>query len=126
MMDIVLWAVQIILAIKFVSTAFTHGLGQNRGKMRTGIERMGGYARPWLFFAAIVLLLAGVGLVLPAVLGVPAWIVPLSAAIPAAMMLLSIFLHRRCREHPNHIPGLVLFAMALFVVVGRLVLSIPL
>jgi hypothetical protein len=57
-------------------------------------------------------------LVLPAVPGIPGWTAP-AAAVLAAMNLLSLFLHRMCREKPNLIPNLVLLAMAAFTAYGR-------
>jgi hypothetical protein len=118
-MDILLWALQIILAIKFLSTAYSHGLRQDQSKMAQGILRMGSYARPLLYLVAGFALLTGGGLVLPAAVAVPVWVAPLAAAVLAGMNLLSILLHRACREKPNIIPSLVLLLMAAFTAYGR-------
>ncbi len=118
-MNVLLWALQIILALKFLSNAFTHGLGQGQTKMAQGIGRMGPYARPLLNLVAVGSLLVAIGLVLPAAVNVPAWVVPSAAAILAVMNLLSIFLHRVCRERPNILPSLVLLALSLFTAYGR-------
>jgi hypothetical protein len=40
-MDVVLWALQIALAVKFVSVAYTHGLRPDETKMQRGIQRLG-------------------------------------------------------------------------------------
>jgi len=113
-----LWILQIILAVKFLSIAVTHGGRQGRPKMAAGITRMGPYARPLLYAVAAFSVAASVGLVLPAVPGIPGWTAP-AAAVLAAMNLLSLFLHRMCREKPNLIPNLVLLAMAAFTAYGR-------
>jgi hypothetical protein len=122
-MNILLWILQIILAIKFFSTAFTHGLGQGSTKMARGLERMGSYARPVLYLVAVFSMLAAAGLILPAVPGATAWTAVPAAAVLAAMNLLSLVLHRACREKHNLLPNLVLFAMAGFTAYGRWLLA---
>jgi hypothetical protein len=122
-MDTLLWALQIILAIKYLSIAYSHGLRQDQSKMAQGILRMGSYARPLLYLVAGFALLTGIGLVLPAAVAVPVWVAPLAAAVLAGMNLLSILLHRACREKPNIIPSLVLLLMAAFTAYGRWVLA---
>ena len=122
-MNIFLWILQIILAIKFISVAYSHGLCQGQTKMTQGIGRMGTAARPVLYLAAVFSLIAGALLVLPAVVVLPAATVPLAAAVMAAMNLLSMLLHRACREKPNLIPGLVLFFLAAFTAYGRYALA---
>jgi hypothetical protein len=121
-MDIILWITQIILAIKLLSVAYSHGLRQDQAKMQAGIRRMGGPARPVLYAVAAGSLILGIGLIIPAAAGARTWIAPLSAGILAAGMALSILLHRACRENPNIIPSLVLLLMAMFVAYGRLIL----
>jgi hypothetical protein len=43
----------------------------------------------------------------------------LTAALLALMMLLAVRFHVACRETPNVVAGLVLFALAAFVSYGR-------
>jgi hypothetical protein len=118
-MNLVLWAVQIILAIKMVATAYSHGVRRDQPKMRAGIARMGAPARSILVLVAVGSVLLAIGLVLPLAAAVPAWIVPGTAAVLAAGMLLSILLHRACRENPNLLPGIVLCVLAAVVAAGR-------
>jgi len=122
-MDIVLWIAQIILAIKFISTAFTHGLRQDKDSMRQGIQKMGASTRPVLYGSAAVLLLGSLGLILPAAVKPVAWLAPLAAAVLAVMMLLSIFFHLKCREKPLIFADVILLAISLFVAYGRWVLA---
>ena len=124
-MDVLLWILQAILAIKFISIAYSHGLRQDQVKMQQGIRRMGPVTRPVLFAVALGSLLAGIGLILPAAAAVSSWVTPLAAALLAGMMFVSIFLHRACRENPYVLPGLILLAMAALVAYGRSVI-IPL
>jgi hypothetical protein len=44
-MNVVLWALQIVLAVKFVSVAYTHGLRPDQTKMRRGTQRLGAATR---------------------------------------------------------------------------------
>ncbi|MGB7537473.1 MAG: DoxX family protein [Anaerolineales bacterium] len=121
-MNIILWIIQIILAIKLLSVAYSHGLRQDQTKIQAGIRRMGGASRPVLYAVAIASLLLGAGLILPLAGNAPSPIVPLSAGILAGGMILSIPFHRACRENPNIIPSLILFGMAAFAAYGRLIL----
>jgi VIT1/CCC1 family predicted Fe2+/Mn2+ transporter len=122
-MNIVLWVTQIVLAVKFASVAYTHGLRPDPAKMQRGRERLGAAARPLQLGVALGALLGAAGLVLPAATGTWAWLTPWAAALLALMMLGALGLHRVCRERPNPLPGLILFALAAFVAVGRWLLA---
>jgi hypothetical protein len=121
-MNIFLWSLQIILAIKMLSTAWSHGMRQDQSKMQAGIRRMGGATRPVLYAVAAGMVLLAACLLLPLAVGVPLWVIPLTSGIIAGGMLFSIPFHRACREKPNIIPSLVLFGMAAFTAYGRLAL----
>jgi len=122
-MNVVLWALQIVLALKFVSVAYTHGFRPDQTKMQRGIERLGTIARPLLTLIALCAFLGGVSLILPAAAGILTWLTPWSAALLALMMLLAIGFHVTCRESPNIVAGLILFALAAFVAYGRWVMA---
>ena len=118
-MNTVLWILQIALCLKFVSVAYTHGFRTNQAKWQRGMQRFGTAARPLLALIAVLVLLGSAGLVLPAATGILTWLTPLSAALLALMMLLAVGFHVACRETPNVVAGLVLFALAAFVSYGR-------
>jgi hypothetical protein len=122
-MNIVLWVLQIVLAVKFLSAGFTHGLRPDPAKMERGNRRFGAAARPLLIVIAIAVSLCALGLVLPAVIGSATWLVPWSAALLAAMMLGAAGLHLACRETPKTVVSLILFALAAFVAYGRWVIA---
>ena len=122
-MNIALWILQAVLALKFISTAYTHGLRQDAEKMQRGVQRLGATARPLLIAIALGEFLGGVGLMLPAVTGILTWLTPLSAALLALMMLVSIGFHVACCERPKVAVDLVLFALAAFVAYGRWVIA---
>ena len=119
----VLWILQIALCLKFVSTAYTHGFRRDQAKWQQGMQRFGTAGRPLLALIAILVLLGGAGLVLPAATGILTWLTPLSAAVLAVMMLVAVGFHVACRETPNVVAGLVLFALAAFVAYGRWVIA---
>ena len=121
-MNTVLWILQIVLCLKFVSVAYTHGFRADQAKWQQGMQRFGAAARPLLALIALCAFLGGVGLILPAATGILTWLTPLAAALLALMMLLAIGFHVACRETPNVVAGLVLFALAAFVSYGRWVL----
>lgn len=122
-MNTVLWILQIALCLKFVSVAYTHGFRTDQAKWQQGMQRFGAAARPLLTFIALCALLGGVGLILPAATGILTWLTPLTAALLALMMLLAVGFHVACRETPNIVAGLVLFALAAFVSYGRWVIA---
>ena len=122
-MNIVLWVLQIVLALKFASTATTHGLRRDQAKMQRGEQRFGAMTRPLLTFIALCTLLGGAGLILPAALGILTWLTPLAAALLALMMLGAIKFHVICNDKPIIVADLVLFALAAFVAYGRWVIA---
>jgi len=122
-MNIVLWALQIVLALKFVSVAYTHGFRADQTKMQRGNQRLGAVARPLLILIALCSFLGGAGLILPGALGILTWLTPLAAALLALMMLGAIKFHVTCCEKPKIAVDLVLFALAVFVAYGRWVIA---
>jgi uncharacterized membrane protein YphA (DoxX/SURF4 family) len=122
-MNIVLWVLQIVLALKFASTATTHGFRRDQAKMQRGEQRFGAMTRPLLTFIALCTLLGGAGLVLPGALKILTWLTPLAAALLALMMLGAIKFHVTCCEKPKIAVDLVLFALAAFVAYGRWVIA---
>ena len=122
-MSIVLWILQGMLALKFLSVAYTHGLRPDPDKMQRGRQRFGAAARPLQVVIALCAFLGAVGLILPAVLGILPWLTSLTAALLAVMMLLGIGFHATCRETPRIVVGLILFALSAFLAYGRWILA---
>jgi hypothetical protein len=118
-MNVALWFLQAILAVKFATVAFTHGLRQDQATMQQGIEKMGASTRPLLSLIAAVLFLGCVGLVGPGAFGLLTWLTPYMAAVLAVIMLLSIPLHLKCREKPKVFASIILLIMSAFVAYGR-------
>lgn len=121
-MSTVLWIIQVILGIKFLTAAFNHGFRQERLTAESRLQQRGIPARPVLTATALLLLIGCLGLLLPAA-GVFMNLPPFAAVGLAVMMLFSIPLHIQCREKPMLIVSLVLFALAVFAAYGRWVLA---
>jgi hypothetical protein len=114
-MNILLWALQIILAIKLLTVTFNHGLHPDPVKMQSGRERFGSTARPLLLFISGLTLLAALGLVLPNFSRYLPW----NASVTALMMLVATGFHIRCRETPKVWVTLILSALAVCLTFGR-------
>lgn len=121
-MNTTLWIIQIILSIKLITAAYTHGFRQAQPTMQQAIQKMGKRAQPWLYWVAVGTFIGCLGLILPAALGMFTWITPLAAGIISLMLLFSTIFHIQSREVPNIFVSLILSALAAFVAYGRWVL----
>ena len=100
-MSSVTWALQIILAVKFISSAFIHAFQQYKPTLQYGIQKMGTKAKPILAVISALLALDAVFLILPRALGWDAILTVYAAAIGALLMQGSIVFHLKCRETPK-------------------------
>jgi len=115
----VLWIIQGILAVKLLSTSFTHAFRQDLTTMQEAIGSMGSASRPLLYTSACLTFLGALGLILPGLLPLPPIIVPLTAGVTALLLLVSIPLHMIGREQPKVFVSLILLIMTVFVAYGR-------
>lgn len=118
-MDIALWVVQGILAIKLVSVSFTHAFQRSLPSMQEAMQKLGKSSKLILTLAAVATLAAALGLILPGVLHASPRITPVTAGILAGLLLVSLFFHVKSREKPKIFVSLVLFVLAVFVAYGR-------
>ncbi len=118
-MNVLLWIVQAVLAIKLASVSYTHAFRRSLPTMQEAIKRLGKSSRPVLALVAVSTFLAGVGLILPGVLGVFPRITPVTAGILSILLVASLFFHLVSREKPKIFVSIVLFALAAFVAWGR-------
>ncbi len=121
-MNILLWIIQGILAIKLITVTLTHGLQPKKPTIQEAGRRMGKAAKPLLVVVAAWTLLGTLGLILPGLLGWAAWITPVTAAVMGLSLLVSLIFHVKYREKPKIFVSLVLFAFAVFIAYGRWVL----
>ena len=118
-MKIFLWILQIILAVKLLTTAITHGVQHRKPSMQAAIQKMGGAVRTLLVFTAAASLIGALGLVLPGLFGLPEGVITASAGFSAVMLGLSLLCHRRSREKPALYADVILLVFALVIALGR-------
>ena len=122
-MNIALWIVQVILAIKLLTAAFSHGVRQSKPEMQQAIEKMGATHRFWHNLVAVLVFIAALGLILPGLLGFQPALTVWAAILSAVLMLVSIFFHTRYRDTPMVFVSIVLFIFAAFIAYGRYALA---
>ncbi|MEJ2054048.1 MAG: DoxX family protein [Calditrichaceae bacterium] len=118
-MNIVLWILQILLAVKLFSVAYSHGVNPGKQEMQEAIDKMGAQARPVLAGISSLSILSAAGLILPVIIEYEKWLLPVVAVIISVMMLGALIFHKKYRENPKSYASLVLFFIAAFIVYGR-------
>jgi uncharacterized membrane protein YphA (DoxX/SURF4 family) len=120
-MNILLWILQILVALQFVFHAYIVGVRYEQTKTQRGMNWVGELPGGLRSFVAICEVLGGIGVILPALTGILPWLTPLAAAGLALIMLLAIGFHLMRREYPNIVINVILLALAAFVAYGRFV-----
>lgn len=119
-MNIVLWIIQVLLALMFLfhgrlmlfpPTSLQAGMAYIMA-IPTGFRR----------FIGVAEILAGIGLILPALTGILPWLTPLAAVGLVITMAGAVIFHIPRQEYPNIGFNLILLAMAAFVAYGRFVI----
>jgi uncharacterized membrane protein len=118
-MDVVLWIVQVILALLFLRLGVTHAMRPE--SMRERIPWMWAVPREGMLVIGILDILGGIGLILPAATRVLPWLTPLGALCLAILMVFAIVFHARRGELPNIALNAILGLLAAFVAWGRFV-----
>ena len=114
-MNIVLWILQVLLAVQFVS----HGwiFVAPPAEM---VEAMNTFIAPWFrIFIGVAELLAAAGLILPGVTGIMPWLIPLTAAGLMIVTASAAGLHLSRGETGNAVYTAVLFVLVTFVAYMR-------
>jgi putative oxidoreductase len=116
-MNVLLWVLQIALAIYFFFTGIIHfspppGLPQPMAWMYD-------LSAPLHYISGAAEILAAIGLVLPSVTRIQPRLTPLAAMGLVVVMLLAAVFHLLRGEFPNIIMNLLLAAVAGFVAYGR-------
>jgi uncharacterized membrane protein YphA (DoxX/SURF4 family) len=127
-MNIILWILQILLALAFIMVGYTHGFNSEQAKSRQGMQWLGEVPKGLLTFIGVSEILGGLGLILPAATNSLSWLTPLAGALLAVVMaillgkIVAIIFHILRREYPNIVVNVILLALAAFVAYGRFVL----
>lgn len=118
-MDIALWIAQILLALLFgmAGVMKTFQVAKVRGQMPWAKDRSDGFIR----FVGISELLGALGMILPLLTGILPWLLPLAALGLAVIQVLAIFTEHLPKKEYKVIPmNVVLLALAVFIIIGRL------
>jgi hypothetical protein len=118
-MNTLLWIVQGILCVKFLSVAYSHGLQPNNLNMKQAIEKMGEKSLLMHKIISAILCVAAALIILPALLDMNNWITICTALLLAILMLISIIFHLRSREKPLILADVILLFLVAFVAYGR-------
>jgi uncharacterized membrane protein YphA (DoxX/SURF4 family) len=120
-MNIVLWVVQILLALVFAMAGIMKVTQPNdRLAARMGwVKDVGPRA---VRLIGVLEILGAIGLILPALTGIWPWLTPVAAAGLALTMVGAMITHGRRGEFSSIGMNVALLALALFVVFGRFVI----
>ncbi len=119
-MNIVLWVIQILLALAFLMAGLMKTFQYEKAKAQ--MKWVNAVPRGLVTFVGIVEILGAVGLILPALTGILPVLTPLAAVGLVIVMLLASGFHATRGEYQGVVANLILFALSAFVVYGRLVL----
>ena len=116
-MDIALWVTQILLALIYGSAAFRKlfQLEKVRANQEWARQSSDGYIR----FVAVSQLLGVAGMLFPIPTGIFPWLTPLAAIGFCIIQILAAERHIRLKEYKSLPMNLFLFALSLFIAVGR-------
>ena len=119
-MNVVVWVVQILLALAFGAAGFMK-ITQPREKLQTNMKWVEDFAPNTIKGIGTLEALAAIGLILPWLTGIVPVLTPLAAVGLALVMIGAIYTHFRRGEAPMTVVNFVLLALAAFVVYGRFV-----
>jgi uncharacterized membrane protein YphA (DoxX/SURF4 family) len=117
-MNIALWIVQAILAVMFLMAGYTKAF-QPLDVAAKRINWIPDVPPALVRFIGISELLAGIGLIAPAITGILPWLTALAAVGLMLVMLSATIFHISRREFPAMGFVLALFVLAAFVAYGR-------
>jgi uncharacterized membrane protein YphA (DoxX/SURF4 family) len=117
-MNIALWIVQVILAAAFLMAGYIKTFQPLDVAAKT-VTWIPDVPPRLVRFIGVCELLAGIGLIVPALTGILPWLTPLAAVGLMLVMLCATIFHLTRREYPAVGFVVVLFALAAFVAYGR-------
>jgi uncharacterized membrane protein YphA (DoxX/SURF4 family) len=120
-MNIVLWVVQVLLAVMYGMAGSMKIFQTARAKEKLPWAKNRSHA--FVQFVGTAELLGALGLFLPLLTGILPWLTPLAGVGLTMIQLLAIFTEHLPKKEYNVIPvNVVLLALSIFVVAGRWVL----
>ncbi len=121
-MNIVLWVLQVFVALAFIGAGFPKVL-QPIEKLKPFMGYVEDFSPGIVRLIGVLEVLGGLGLILPAAFRILPWLTPVAAICLVLTMIGALIVHVRRHEN-NHLVGpLVLLLLALFIAYGRFVLA---
>jgi len=117
-MNVVLWVVQIVLALGFLLAGIPK-VTQPREKLLTMMPFVEDFSQNAVRAIGCVEILGAIGLVLPQLTGILPWLTPLAAAGLVLLMIGATFTNLRRHDRGRLINALVLMLLDVVVLVGR-------
>ncbi|HLZ80227.1 MAG TPA: DoxX family protein [Ktedonobacteraceae bacterium] len=120
-MNIVLWVVQILLALAFALAGFIKST-QPIEKLSTRMGWVNDTSPAIVRLIGVLEILGAIGLILPAVTGIWPWLTPVAAAGLVLTMVGAMITNGRRGEFFHIGVNIVLLALAAFVLIGRFII----
>jgi len=117
-MNILLWIVQGLLALMFLSAGMMKVFQYEKAK--ASLPWVKDSSKSFVTFVGLAELLGAIGLVLPLALNVMPVLTPVAALALAAVMLFAAIFHARRAEYKGIGMNVILLALLLLVFFGRL------
>ena len=122
--NLILWILQILLALGILASSYGHTLGFESAKVRPGMQWLDDVGRDRMRIIGTLEILGAIGLVLPAAIGILPWLTPLAATGLAVLMAAAAVYHLRRRgEGRNTVLNLILGLIAIVIAYGRFVVA---
>jgi len=115
MVNLILWTVQVFLALFFLAAGAPKIIGR-------GLEQWTGFSempRPLVILIGLTEVLGAVGLVLPMATGILPWLTPLAAVGLAIIVLMAAGFHIRADERLNALETTLWAGIAAIIAIGR-------
>ncbi|WP_047981623.1 DoxX family protein [Ornithinibacillus contaminans] len=115
-MNIVLWVLQALLALMFISAGSTKLQYEKAGKSLPWVKD---YSKGYIAFIGLAEVLGGIGLIIPLALGIAPILTPIAALGLALIMVLAIIFHIKRGEFKALGMNIIILAIALFIAINR-------
>jgi len=122
--NLLLWIGQVLLALAFLGSAYSHGYLFDQSSTRPGMGWLAAVGRDRVRIICGLEVLGAFGLLVPGATGVLAWLTPVTASCFTVLMALAIVFHaRRPGESQNIVLNVILAVIAILVAYGRFVVA---
>jgi uncharacterized membrane protein YphA (DoxX/SURF4 family) len=120
-MNIALWIAQILLAGMFIMAGTMKAFAYEKAKEKLPWAK--DFSEGFVRFIGLAELLGGIGLILPGALGIAPILTGIAAIGIALIMLFAAVFHAKRKENQAIGMNVIVLIIAVFVVVGRLVIE---